>query len=240
MDQVIVDQLLKKRSLQEWNQLELVPSNLMIDGGGADTGGPNALPHGVSTWSEGKFNFVPKVRPVGKPWDNCYRYNILSRDPLQATYLACGLTFTVPNVAIVNSLTAFENEIEPSRDKLRYNLAYQWKPSLIDGPPAWRIFNQKLQKWESVPGLPVPVAMPGQWTSLVGLFQVDWVRRKTLHDSCIINGVTYSVGVEHDAVPIPPGWSGTPYFHNACQLDPKGNTGNPVGVIIKDWWVRAL
>lgn len=240
MDQLIVDQLTRKRSIQEWSQLELVPANLMIDGGGADSGGPNALPHGFSTWSGGNFGFIPKVRLKGQPWDNCYRYNTLTRVPLTATYFAYGMSFNIPNLAVLNALTAFENEIEPSLNRFRWNMAYQWKPSLVDGPPAWRIFNQKLSTWERVPSLPTPVAIVGQWVNLVALFQVDWVRRTTLHDLCIIDGVTYNVGITHEAVPIPVTWSGTPYFHNACQLDPLGNTGKAVGVMIKDWWVRIL
>jgi len=240
LDPAIVTQLSGGRVLREWLGLEHTSAALMTDGGGADTGGRNPLPHGTSIWTPGAlFQFSPQARPKGQPWDNCYRYNTLTREKLIATYFGYQFSLMYPTATDIIASTAFEIECELCENGLAYDMGWQYKPSLVDGPPAWRWFDEgvKPKKWNMVPGLPAPHPLPSVWTTGFALFSVNRDTRMTTHEAIVIDGSFFPVGVTHRAEQK---WSPqTNYFHAAVQLDSDGK-GTAYSVGIRGWNVRAL
>lgn len=229
------------KKLYEWTSLETVPA--MTDGGGADTGGANRLPHGNPIWRAGKtdspavFMFDPIKRLPGQPWDNCYLYNTLTRTPPSVTYLCWELDFSlqVPDL----SGNAREFEVELCEAGWTYNMAWQYKWSKVDGPPAWRMFDQTAarNKWVAAPLIPVPAPKSGAPISVQAFFVIDRAAGLTYHDSIIINGTNYPINLAHKRMLK---WSpNANYLHNAVQIDSMGD-GAPGSVQIANWNVRAM
>ena len=227
--------------LYEWTSLEQVPT--MTDGGGADTGGPNALPHGKSIWRPGTsttpalLTFNPAKRPAGKPWDNVYMYNTISRNPAQITYACWELDFSISDADLKGNAREFE--IELCESGWTYNMAWQYKWSSVDGPPAWRLFDQTApkNKWVPIPSIPAPSPKPGVFVSVQAFFQIDRSTGMTLHDSITIDGTNYSVNLPHAKMLK---WSPqTNYLHNAVQIDSIGD-GKPCSIQLRNWNVRGF
>lgn len=238
IDQMITELLLGARSPSEWLDLEDVPSVLMPDGGGADTGGRNPLAHGTSTWTPGAlFTFQPKVRAKSLPWDNVYRYHTLSRDRTPAIYFAHQFQFAYPSAADISASTAFEIEMELCESGLAYDMGWQYKPSLVDGPPSWRWFDETARSWNTVEGLPRPAPIANKLISVFALFSVNRVARTTTHEAIVIDGTSYQVGATHRALQKWP--STVNYLHNAAQLDSDGK-GTPCSIQLRHWNARAL
>jgi hypothetical protein len=226
------------RTLREFTNLHL--ASTMIDGGGADTGGINSLPHGPFAWLPGNpasFQIKPIVRPAGKPWDNTYLYNTLTKDKLNAIYFGLQIQFAFPTAAAIAASTAVEFELELCEAGLTYNMAWQYKHSKVDGSPAWRLFDKRLSKWTAIDGLPIPSPKPTTFVNAWAHFRADRDTKILWHDSIVIDGVFYPVNSPHAAVPK---WSPqTFYLHNAVQLDSDGK-GTAYGVLLKGWNARAL
>ncbi len=234
MDALIIAQLSGKTHLQEWPNLERIPT--LIDGGGADTGGPNALPHGLSTWTPAtatapaSLTFKPKVRPKGEPWDNVYDYQKLPQGA-PCTYFSLSFQFALPTPADIAAATAVEWEIELCESGLTYNMAWQ---CFVAGKQ-WRLFNQAVtpKRWDTIPGLPAPTNQP----NAIAFFSVDRKAKTVTHEGLSLDGQLYSVGLTHSALPK---WSpSTNYLHHALQLDSNGK-GTPFGVKVLSWGVREL
>jgi len=240
LDPVVVTQLSGGRVLKEWLGLEHTPANLMIDGGGADTGGGNVFPHGIVTWTPGAaFKFQPKARPKGQPWDNAYLYTTLTRERLDAIYFGYQFSFTYPTQADLAASTAFEIECELCENGLAYDMGWQCKASQVNGPPAWRWFDEgsKPKHWSTALGLPTPKPLPGAWTVAFALFSVNRIAKTTTHEGIVIDGTFYQVGATHHAEQK---WSPqTNYFHAAVQQDSDGR-GTPCTIGIRGWNVRVL
>lgn len=239
LDQVTKELLSGDRNLYEWTGLEKVAS--MTDGGGADTGGPNPLPHGKAIWIAGtdtspaRLVFSPIKRPAGKPWDNVYEYNTISRTPPKIVYACWELEFALTQSDL--SGNAREFEIEPCEFGWTYNMAWQYKWSKVDGPPAWRIFDQIAGSWTAVPSIPPPSPKAGVFISVKAFFQIDRATGLTTHDSIVIDGTSYPVNVAHSKKQK---WSPqTNYLHNAVQIDSMGD-GAQCGIQIRNWNVRGL
>ena len=233
------------RPFYEWKALEQAPA--MIDGGGADSGGPNRLPHGRAIWTPGQpataaspatpalLVFDPVRRLPGQPWDNAYMYSTISRLPVTARYFCWELGFTLSTFDLKGNAREFE--IELCEAGWTYNMAWQYKWSHVDGPPAWRVFDQVAKLWKSVPGLPAPLPRPGVYVNAAAFFLIDRVAGTTLHDSIAIDDLVYPVGMAHKKLQK---WSAqTNYLHNAVQIDSMGD-GAPGSIEIRDWNVRAV
>jgi hypothetical protein len=239
IDSVTKELLSGDRLFYEWTGLEKVLT--MIDGGGADTGGPNVLPHGKSTWKPGTdtspalLEFSPAKRPSGKPWDNLYRYGTISRTPPKIVYAAWELEFSLQAADLPGNAREFE--IELCEAGWTYNMAWQYKWSHVDGPPAWSLFDQVAGKWAAVPSIPPPSVKSGVFVSAQAYFIIDRANGVTYHDSIVIDGATYPVNLAHGKKLK---WSPqTNYLHNAVQIDSMGN-GVPCSIQIKNWNVRGL
>ena len=238
MDPLIGAQLDGDVKLQEWTNLNLLPS--FIDKGGADTGGPNPLPHGLSIWTPGStasLTFQPKVRPKGQPWDNVYRAATLSTGHLPCVYFGFGLSFMYPTQKDIDVSTAAEFELAMAEAGLEYDMGWQFKPSKVDGPPAIRWFDESAQHWVVPTGLPSFAPKPGVWTDMQAYFTIDRVNQTTTHLALVVDGHTYQVGATHKAkfkYATKP-W----YLHAAAQLDSDGK-GSPYGIQIKNWNARGL
>lgn len=242
IDPIVSAQLSGKAKLQEWPTLE--QTSVLIDGGGADTGGVNKLPHGLVTWTPANatnmanLQFKPKVRAKGQPWDNAYNYQKLTQ-PTPCTYFALALQFMLPTAADIAATTAVEWEIELCEAGIAYNMAWQYLVAKGDGGPQWRLFNQSVtpKRWDSVAGLPLPNPQPGALVSAIALFSVNRQSRTTTHESIEIDGQAYSVGQTHSAIQK---WSSqTNYLHYALQPDSDGK-GSPINVKVKSWSIRGL
>jgi hypothetical protein len=229
------------RPLYEWAGLEQVPS--MIDGAGADTGGINALPHGKTIWKPGTsttaalmvFNSIQR-RP-GQPWDNSYMYNTISRTPPKLQYACWELEFAISNSDLNGNAREFE--IELCEAGWTYNMAWQYKWSKVDGPPAWRLFDQTApdHKWVAMTNIPPPVPKAGIYVSAEAYFIIDRANGVTYHDSIVIDGVNYPINLAHKKMQK---WSQrTNYLHNAVQIDSMGD-GKPASIQIRNWNVRGL
>lgn len=239
LDQITKDLLSGDRDLFEWSGLEKNP--VMIDGRGADSGGPNALPHGKAIWLAGtdsspaKLVFSPVKRPAGKPWDNVYEYNTISRTPPKIVYTCWELEFALAQSDL--SGNAREFEIELCEVGWTYNMAWQYKWSHVDGPPAWRVFDQIAEKWSPVASTPVPLPKAGVFISVQAFFSIDRTNGLTTHDSIVIDGLSYPVNVTHSKKQK---WSPTTnYLHNATQIDSMGD-GVQCGIQIRNWNVRGI
>lgn len=248
IDPTIIGLLSGTRPLLEWTSLERVPT--MTDSGGADTGGPNRLLHGKSIWTPGKppalttgvsipasLVFTPVKRPAGQPWDNVYNYNTITRQPVKCNYYCWELDFAITALDLKGNAREFE--IELCESGYTYNMAWQYKWSKIDGPPAWRVFNQNASrnKWVPVTSIPMPAPKPGVFISMQAFFVVDREAGTTTHDSIVIDGITYPVNVTFTRKQK---WSpATNYLHNALQIDSMGD-GMPCSVQVRDWKVRGL
>jgi len=225
----------------EWVGMEFTPS--LIDGGGADTGGPNRLPHGRTTWVPGSsstpaiLTFNPVRRPQGQPWDNSYNYNTLTRTKLTGSYYGHQFMFALPTPKDVTNCNAVEFELELCEAGLLYNMAWQWKPSNIDGPPGWRIFDKSKEKWIAQPQIPFTAPIPGAFVEVSARFRVDRNLKQTWHDSVVIGGKYFPINASAAA---PMKWSPkTWYLHHAVQPDSLGK-GAPFSVLIKNWNARML
>lgn len=240
IDQNIIQLLGGSRDFYEWTSLEQVPT--MTDGGGADTGGPNALPHGKFIWKPGTppdnpatLTFTPIKRPPGKPWDNLYAYNTITRRPPSSNCFGFELQFAIGALDLKGNAREFE--IELCESGYTYNMAWQYKWSNVEGPPAWRLFDQIAEKWVPFPAIPPPSPRPNAFVSMQAFFAVDRSVGITTHDSIVVDGKTYSVNISH---PRKLKWNSTSnYLHNAVQIDSMGD-GVPCGVQIRDWNVRSL
>ncbi len=226
--------------LYEWTGLE--QSLTMIDGGGADTGGKNVLAHGKATWKPGDgtnpatLSFVPAKRPAGQFWDNVYEYNTISRNPAQFTLVCWELQFAIGQSDLAGNAREFE--IELCESGWTYNMAWQYKWSNVDGPPAWRLFDQVApkNKWVAVPSIPI-TPKANTFIDVQAFFQIDRVNGVTIHDSITVDGVNYPVNLPHKKLQK---WSPqTNYLHNAVQIDSMGD-GKPCAVQIKKWNVRGF
>ena len=223
----------------QWTSLEQVP--VMIDGGGADSGGPNALPHGKSVWKPGTalapalLAFNPAKRPLSKPWDNLYKYNTITRTPPRLSLACWELDFSLSALDLNGNAREFE--IELCESGWTYNMAWQYKWSNVDGPPAWRLFDQVAKKWVSVPTLPPPAPKPGVFIHAESYFVIDRAAGVTYHDSISIDGTSYPINLAHKKLQK---WSpSTNYLHNAVQIDSMGD-GAACTIQIKNWNVRGL
>lgn len=222
-----------------WEGLEKVPT--MTDGGGADTGGPNPLPHGKSVWKPGTdttpalLSFSPIKRPAGKPWDNLYMYNTISRNPIQLASVCWELDFAIAQSDLTGNAREFELELCESG--WTYNMAWQYKWSKVDGPPAWRLFDQIAGKWMAIPSLPPPAPKAGVFIHIEAYFLIDRAAGVTYHDSIAIDGTSYPINLPHKKRQK---WSPqTNYLHNAVQIDSMGD-GVAGTVQINGWNVRGL
>lgn len=242
IDPLVSAQLSGRAKMQEWLTLEQTPT--LIDGGGADTGGPNQLPHGTVTWTPANvtgaasLQFKPKTRPKGQPWDNAYNYQKLTQAAI-CTYFSLGFQFVLPTQADIAAATAVEWEVELCEAGIAYNMAWQYLVAKAAGGPQWRLFNQTVtpKRWDSVAGLPLPNPQPGALVSAIALFSVNRQSRTTTHESIEIDGQTYVVGQTHSAIQK---WSSqTNYLHYALQPDSDGR-GSPFGIKVKSWNVRGL
>lgn len=241
IDQITKDLLTGNRNLYEWSGLEKNP--VMIDSGGADTGGPNALPHGSHVWSPGSDKtpavliFHPVKRIAGQTWDDIYLYNTISRTPPKIVYAFWELEFALAASDLKGNAREFE--IELCESGWTYNMAWQYKWSNVDGPPAWRLFDQTApkNKWVPVTSIPAPSPKPGQFISVQSFFSIDRANGMTYHDSIVIDGINYPVNLPHKYMHK---WSpNTNYLHNAVQIDSMGD-GVSCGIQIKNWNVRGL
>lgn len=225
----------------EWKSLEQVPA--MIDGGGADTGGRNPLPHGKAVWSPGTSDapaslvFNPAKRLPGQPWDNSYNYNTLTRTPNRITSLCWELQFALSASDL--SGNAREFEVELCEAGWTYNMAWQYKWSHVDGPPAWRLFDQMAptHKWVPMPNIPPPAPKAGAFIDVQAFFTIDRDMGVTYHDSIIIDSVNYPINLAHRKMLK---WSPqVNYLHNAGQIDSMGD-GKPCSMQIQHWNVRGI
>jgi hypothetical protein len=221
--------------------LEKVPT--MIDAQGADTGGINSLPHGKSIWRQGNDTtpgtliFDPVVRAPGQPWDNSYNYNTITRNPQPVSILCWELDFVLAASDLKGNAREFEAEL--CEVGWTYNMALQYKWSNVDGPPAWRMFDQTAvkNKWVPIPGIPAPNPVAGKFISVQAYFVIDRAAGVTWHDSVVIDGVYYPINVPHKKMFK---WPSKPtYLHNAVQIDPL-NDGQVCTVQIRNWNVRGL
>lgn len=241
MDSTIAGLLGGSRQLYEWTGLEQVPA--MIDAQGADTGGINSYPHGKTTWKPGTTNtpammvFAPIKRLPGQPWDNSYDYNTITRTPPPLVYTSWELEFSLLASDLKGNAREFETEL--CEAGWTYNMALQYKWSNVDGPPAWRMFDQTAatHKWVPIPNIPPPAPKPGVFISVKAFFVIDRANGVTYHDSVVIDGVTYPINVAHKKMFK---WASKPtYLHNAAQTDSMGD-GAPGSVQIRNWNVRGL
>lgn len=229
------------KTLYEWTGLEQVP--LMIDGGGADTGGKNPLPHGNAVWKPGTSTtpallfFDPIKRLPGQPWDNVYMYNTISRTPPPLMEAFFEIDFAIGQSDLKGNAREFE--IELCEAGWTYNMALQYKWSNVDGPPAWRMFDQMApkNKWQPIPNVPPPSPKAGVFISVQAFFLIDRDAGVTYHDSLIIDGVNYPINIPHKKMLK---WSPkSNYLHNAVQIDSMGD-GVPGSIQIKNWNVRGI
>jgi hypothetical protein len=225
----------------QWTSLEQVP--VMIDGGGADSGGPNVLPHGKSVWKPGTtlapalLAFNPAKRPPSKPWDNLYMYNTITRTPPRLSLACWELDFSLSALDLNGNAREFE--IELCESGWTYNMAWQYKWSNVDGPPAWRLFDQTApkNKWVPIPSIPAPAPKAGVFVSVQAYFQIDRETGMTTHDSITIDGVNYPVNLPHAKILK---WSqSVNYLHNAVQIDSLGD-GRACSIQLRNWNVRGV
>ncbi len=226
-----------------WPWLKLEQSTDFIDGGGADSGGINPLPHGKMIWRAGSLTtpgvaiFNPVQRQVGQPWDNCYQYRTLTRTPQPFVYLCWELDFALSGTDLKGNAREFE--VELCEAGWTYNMALQYKWSNVDGSPAWRMFDQTApkNKWVPIPGMPAPAPRPDQFISVQAFFVIDRAAGVTYHDSVVVDGINYPINVPHKKLFK---WASKPtYLHHAFQIDPL-NDGQPCTVRIRDWNVRGI
>jgi len=227
--------------LDVWLALEQTP--VLIDGGGADTGGPNALPHGKSIWklgtptSAGLLIFDPIRRLPGQPWDNSYNYTTLTRTPAQLVSLCWELQFALAPSDL--SGNAREFEIELCESGVAYNMAWQYKWSHVDGPPAWRLFDQTAatHKWVPITSIPAPTPKANTFIDVQAFFVIDRAAGVTYHDSIVVDGANYPINLAHKKMQK---WSpSVNYLHAATQIDSMGD-GVPGSTQIRGWNVRGI
>lgn len=235
IDQNIIDVLELTRTLFAKEGLE---HSTLTDGGGADTGGKNALPHGKFTFSNGVGSAHPIKRQQGQPWDNGFLYESISSTALTCNVIRHAWSFGLPTAADIAACNALEFVIESREAGMAYDMEWQCKPSKVDGPPAWRVYYPGNGKgsWVTIPGLPVPVLHPGVMISVVAYFVIDRVAKTFTHAAIVIDGKPFQVGVTNSA------WLKWPGVNNAIhavQLDPYG-AGVPFNMNMKDWSIRGL
>jgi hypothetical protein len=239
MELVVSQQLEGDRQLETINGLSLIPK-WNQPGTSGDSGGASGLNHGSYVWvpgNPGKLTIDPVKRPAGKPWDNFYFYNNIQANRTNAVYFSYAMEVTLPSTADIAACTAWENEIEICEAGLAYNMAWQCKPSKVDGPPAWRLFDLVNQKWVPIVSIPAPVPKSGVAISFLSKFSINRATKTVVHETLTIDGVEYPVQAVHSAKMK---WStGTYYTHNAFQLDSDGK-GTPYTVLLGDMTVRRL
>jgi hypothetical protein len=226
-------------SVQQWLGLE--ESRTLADGGGADTGGVNALPHGKSVIkpgdgvNPGSILFTPIKRKAGQPWDNAYYYDTITRSPVAASVFSWSLEFSLAPADLKGNGREFE--IELCEQGWTFDMAWQAKWSNVDGPPAWRFFDQIKETWVAAMNIPPPIPKANTFIDIAGFFIVDRAAGVTWHDSVLINGTLYPINVSH---PKKQKWGPTTnYLHNAVQIDSMGD-GVACGVQLLNWNVRAI
>lgn len=221
--------------------LHKVPS--MTDGSGADSGGINALPRGQTIWRAGTDSnpatmiLNPAKRKPGQTWEDTYQYNTITRTPPPLIYLMWELQFALSDADLKGNAREFEAEL--CEAGWTDNMALQYKWSNVDGPPAWRMFDQTApkDKWVPIPHIPPPWPKAGVFTSVKAFFVIDRSAGVTYHDSIIIDGVTYYINTPHKRMFK---WPSKPtYLHNAAQIDSLGD-GATCGMQIRDWNVRGM
>jgi len=108
---------------------------------------------------------------------------------------------------------AIEFECQQNSNGYTYN--YAWQADY--GSNTWRVFNYTSSHWE-----PTTVAFPGfapdTWHHIIAIYHSSGTQ--TVHDSITIDGVTYPVGITHDALYTGNGLE----FTNAFQLDLNGSS----------------
>jgi hypothetical protein len=238
IDTNIIQMLSGARTLQQWSGLEQKP---LIDGGGADTGGGNALPHGKLVWTPGNgitpasMIFNSAKRKQGQPWDNAYGYNPITKVPMNCVYFSFSLGFSISSADLKGNAREFEIELCESGET--YDMGWQYKWSSVDGPPAWRMFDQIAGTWVAVPSIPAPAPKAGVFVNMAAFFAVDRTNGVTWHDSLMVDGVLYPVNTSHKKKMK---WNPTTnYLHNAAQIDPLGN-GETCSMQIKNWNVAGF
>lgn len=224
IEHTILDLLDGAKPVKEWTGLSAV-SSWIQPGNTGNTGGGSVAPHGKYTWSPGNpttgQSGVLSIQPAAG-WDNFYFYNTLvGRMDRPVSYFGYQVPFALPSQADVAACNAFEFELELCEAGLRYNMAWQWKPSHVDGAPAWRSFDKLNQKWVVEPSLPAPVAVAGRPVTLWAHFLIDRLAKTVTHDSVVLDGQFISIGRTRPAVQgsNPATW----YLHNAVQMDPLGS-----------------
>lgn len=238
-DQVISEQLSGVRQIEVFKDLHLIPK-WNQPGTSGDSGGPSGLNHGSFVWQPGtpaKLSVMPVARPQGKPWDTYYFYNSLPPEQSKAQYFAYTMDVMFPTVKDLNVCTAWENELEVCEAGLAFNMAWQCKPSHVDGPPAWRYFVQG-DGWK-IPAtiIPAPSPVAGQAVTVLSKFFLDRIGKTVTHLSLTINGKEYPINV---TLPAKSKWStGTFYIHNAFQLDSDGK-GSPFSIVLNNISARRL
>ena len=232
-DQVISEQLSGARQVEVFKDLHLIPK-WNQPGTSGDSGGASGLNHGSFVWQPGvpsKLSVHPVARPQGKPWDTYYFYNSLLTAQSNAEYFSYTMDVTFPTQKDLNVCTAWENELEVCEAGLAYNMAWQCKPSHVDGPPAWRYFVQGGGWKVPTVAIPAPVPVPGTAMTVLSKFFLDRIAKTVTHLSLTINDKEYPVNV---TLPAKPKWSaGTFYTHNAFQLDSDGK-GSPYTVVLNN------
>lgn len=236
IDPMVLAQLSGKSRLQEWLTLEQTPT--LIDGGGADTGGPNKLPHGTATWtsanatSTASLQFKPKPRPKGQPWDNAFNYAVLAPSQLACNYFSHQFQFMFPTEADIAACTAVEFVVEVRIDGWAFDMEYQY----LLNKPAWRIYDPVGHAWIAVTALPPPKPIAGVFVRAVAMFSLDKANRQFTHEQIMIDENVYPVGLTHKATLK---WPGVNNAIFAVQTDSDGK-GSPFSVKIKNWNVRGL
>lgn len=148
----------------------------------------------------------------GPPFAGGYYFIEQSTVPNPVSYLRYEFDLYLPS-QYATAPQAIEFECQQNSNGYTYN--YAWQADYASN--TWRVFNYAASDWE-----PTTVTFPGfapdTWHHIIAIYHSSGTQ--TVHDSITIDGVTYPVGITHDAL-----YTGNALeFTNAFQLDLNGGS----------------
>lgn len=132
--------------------------------------------------------------------------------PNPVSYLRYEFDLYIPS-QYATAPQAIEFECQQNSNGYTYNYAWQADYSSL----TWRVFNYTTKHWEATNVAFQPFA-PDTWHHIIAMYHASGTQ--IFHDSITVDGTTYPVNVEHDALFTGNGLELT----NAFQLDLDGNS----------------
>lgn len=161
-----------------------------------------------------KVVWTPTTRMQGQSWDNIYIWQ--SNPTGVATRFGYTISMTLADAQSLDSLHAFEFEVQVVRSGLKYNLAWQVRKGSAD-LSLWT-FDFAAKHWvDSGIRRPLSDLTPGKPSEWIALYEITTYEANSgpHHLGIYIDGQYYAVDIQRSAVPTNEG----DYTNFAFQFD---------------------